>query len=193
MSEKRIAQLELLILAIIAASVAVVFSSCTSKPETVDYVHEHRGPNVVLAETVERIHSEYDLFQAYSRSITVRLARLIRESATKQGIPSNIAFALVDLESDFIRTAVSPAGALGLTQVMPPTGLEHCGLRPDQLLQVELNLDCGFSFLSMLHARYDSWSLALAAYNVGPARLTRAHRTGEPNGAWYASKILGSL
>lgn len=139
---------------------------------------------------VARVHSEYDGYRAHRHRIEIDIARVIRQTATDQGIPLGLAFSIVDIESDFITDAVSHAGAVGLTQVMPATGLAHCDLTRSQLFDPELNVPCGLSYLKMLHDRYGDWSVALAAYNVGDARRKRAWRTGEPDGSSYAARVL---
>ena len=143
-----------------------------------------------LSDVVARVHLEYDRSRAARHDIPLYMATLIRETATQEKIPLGLAFSLVRLESNFIPWAVSHAGAIGLTQVMPPTGREHCGLSPGQLKDPRLNVPCGFSYLRMLHDRHRDWSVALAAYNVGDARRARAHLTGEPDGSWYAQTVL---
>lgn len=141
-------------------------------------------------EILEEARSVVDTIRAEAWGITPALAREVRETADRHGIPHRIAFRLVWVESRFIPRAVSHAGALGLSQVMPPTARVHCGLSPEELFEPRQNLDCGFSYLAMLHRRFASWRTALASYNVGAARHLRAHRTGEPDGLGYARLVL---
>ncbi len=83
------------------------------------------------------------------------------------------------IESDYDHLAVSPAGAAGLWQLMPETarglGLEVDSL-VDQRFDVYLSTQAALDYLVALHDRFQCWSLALAAYNVGPTRLERAIR-----------------
>lgn len=139
---------------------------------------------------LEEARSTVDTIRARAWGITPERARLIREAADRHGIPHRIAFRLVWVESRFNPEAVSHAGALGLSQVMPPTGAAHCGLTPVELFDPHLNLDCGLSYLAMLHRRFGAWVPALASYNVGAARHLRAHTTGEPDGLGYARLVL---
>ncbi len=130
--------------------------------------------------------------RAVEFDIPYRLAQEINAAATRYGIPSDLAYALIGAESEFTRTAQSPVGALGYTQVMPSTGLWHCGLEPDDLLDTRLNLDCGFSYLRSMHTRFGGWRLALVAYHRGPTRTDYeifngfGHALSEP----YATGIL---
>jgi soluble lytic murein transglycosylase-like protein len=139
---------------------------------------------------VTRIQREYDEYRAHRHNIDREMAESIRHAATSNNIPLGLAFSLVKVESSFTTTAVSHAGAVGLTQVMPATGVAHCGLQRAELLEPEPNLHCGMSYLRMLFDRYSDWSVALAAYNVGDTRRRRAHLTGEPDGSWYAERVL---
>ena len=76
---------------------------------------------------------------------------------------------LVQQESGWKADAVSSKGALGLAQLMPATA-RALGVDPDDPMQ---NLDGGARYLSMMHKRFRSWRLALAAYNAGPEAVDR--------------------
>lgn len=143
-----------------------------------------------LPTAAQHPYATMDSIMAERHSIPAHLAHEISSAARHHQIPYFIAFNLVKVESDFTPGAVSWAGAIGLTQVMPPTGWEHCRLTPHGLRHSRANLHCGFSYLRMLYLRLSSWQLALQSYNVGDARRRRAHLTGEPNGLGYARKIL---
>jgi soluble lytic murein transglycosylase len=87
---------------------------------------------------------------------------------------------LIRAESAFIEEVRSPAGALGLMQVMPATGkltAKKIGLRKyntKQLLQSSKNVRIGSAYLKQM---YDSFNhntvLATAAYNAGPTNVKR--------------------
>jgi len=67
---------------------------------------------------------------------------------------------------------VSSRGAVGLTQILPATA-RAMGAEGD-LMDPEANLDAGGRYLSVLLADFDGdVSLALAAYNAGPAAVKR--------------------
>jgi len=104
--------------------------------------------------------------------IPITLALTIRQAALAQGIPLDLAYALLSAESDFTSDAESWAGALGISQVMPETGMLHCGLTPAELLDPWLNLNCGFSYLASMYVKFGDWRLALMAYHRGPTRLS---------------------
>ncbi|MBE2200449.1 MAG: transglycosylase SLT domain-containing protein [Anaerolinea sp.] len=81
--------------------------------------------------------------------------------------------ALVEVESGYSPTAVSPAGAVGLTQLMPGTAV---GLGVTDRTDPIQNLDGGARYLAWLLQRYDgNVQRALAAYNAGPGTIDRCN------------------
>jgi soluble lytic murein transglycosylase len=103
---------------------------------------------------------------------------LIREQARASGLDESWIFAIVRQESAFNPAAVSPAGALGLMQLMPATAREVARSLgepvPDRwdLIDPALNIRLGSSYLARMQARFgDNPVLAAAAYNAGPHRV----------------------
>jgi len=78
--------------------------------------------------------------------------------------------ALVRAESNFDPSAVSRAGAAGLTQLMPATASDQGVI---DVFDPAQNLDAGASYLRAMLDRFDSLTLALAAYNAGPTTVER--------------------
>jgi soluble lytic murein transglycosylase-like protein len=79
---------------------------------------------------------------------------------------------VVEAESSFLPDAVSPVGAVGLAQVMPSTA-RWLGKAGD-LTDPDRNLEAGAAYLSRLLDRFDGdIPMALAAYNAGPAAVSR--------------------
>ena len=110
--------------------------------------------------------------------------------ARKHGLDPRLFRALITAESAWDPDAVSPVGARGLTQVMPATGRSECGLSPDELLDVEKNLDCGASYLAqMLSVKNGSIPHALASYNAGPGNAERALKSW-PETRRYVRQIM---
>ncbi|KAB6714618.1 lytic transglycosylase domain-containing protein [Roseobacter sp. TSBP12] len=75
--------------------------------------------------------------------------------------------ALVEAESSYNPTAVSPKGAYGLGQLMPDTA-RALGVDPRDPSQ---NLDGAARYLLAQLAMFKDIDLALAAYNAGPHRV----------------------
>jgi soluble lytic murein transglycosylase len=109
------------------------------------------------------------------------------------GLPAPAAFvmSIARRESEFNPAVVSPAGALGLMQVMPGTARDTArdlGLTYSQDLLLDdpaHNALIGATFLSGLMDRYDGNPvLVSAAYNAGPRRAEEwIERFGDPREA----------
>ena len=105
----------------------------------------------------------------------------IAEAAQRFVIPEQWIRAVMHAESDGIARAVSPAGAVGLMQLMPKTWAAlatryHLGSDP---FDPHDNILAGAAYLRELHDRYGSPGF-LAAYNAGPGRYERHLATGRP-------------
>lgn len=100
------------------------------------------------------------------------LVKLVKEEFRAAGMPQAWAW-IAEVESTFRPTARSPAGAVGLFQLMPATA-ESLGLklRPeDQRKDPQLNARAAAKYLRQIYGRFRDWPLTLAAYNAGPARV----------------------
>jgi soluble lytic murein transglycosylase-like protein len=95
----------------------------------------------------------------------------ITAAAKKYGIDPALLAGLVKQESGFNPNAGSPAGARGLTQLMPGTA---AGLGVSNVLDPAQSLDGGAKYLkAQLDAFGGDVARALAAYNAGPGAVQR--------------------
>jgi soluble lytic murein transglycosylase-like protein len=95
----------------------------------------------------------------------------ITAAAKKHGIDPALLAGLVKQESGFNPNAGSPAGARGLTQLMPGTA---AGLGVSNVLDPLQSLDGGAKYLrQQLDAFGGDVTRALAAYNAGPGAVQR--------------------
>ncbi|MFO8076230.1 MAG: lytic transglycosylase domain-containing protein [Actinomycetota bacterium] len=99
-----------------------------------------------------------------------RWAGAIEQAADDAGVDPALLAALVQHESGFRPDAVSHAGAIGLAQLMPGTA---AGLGVDPRDPAD-NLAGGARYLRTQLDRFGDVRLALAAYNAGPGRVSRA-------------------
>src|SRR5207248_5570079 len=90
------------------------------------------------------------------------LGPLIEEASTRTGLPEALISAVMKTESGYHPDAVSPAGALGLMQLMPGTAR---ALGVEDPLDPRENVLGGAEYLRQQLARFGSVEKALAAYN----------------------------
>ena len=108
----------------------------------------------------------------------LQFREVIDKNIEKLNLDSGWVYALIRSESAFMEDARSPAGALGLMQVMPQTGSQTARsmgwkkFSKNDLLIAEKNVPIGSTYLKqMLKMFNDNKILATAAYNAGPHRV----------------------
>jgi soluble lytic murein transglycosylase-like protein len=117
---------------------------------------------------------------------------LVQTASERAGIDADLLYAVAQQESDFRPCAVSAKGALGVMQLMPATA-ERFGVRdpfdPGQSINI------GARLLRELLDRYrGDLTLALGAYNAGPARVDAAGGVPAiPETVNYVNQILRRL
>jgi len=108
----------------------------------------------------------------------------IVEEVEKRGMPMEIALLPV-VESAFTPKAQSRAKASGLWQFIPSTGKNY-GLTQDwwrdNRNDVVAATSAALNYLQRLHDMFGSWELALAAYNSGEGRVSRAIAANQKKG-----------
>ncbi len=107
-------------------------------------------------------------------------------------LPEDLKF-LAIIESELKTSAVSHKGAGGLWQFIPSTGRMY-GLKMnnyvDERFDIHKSSDAAARLLSDLYARYNNWSLAIAAYNSGTVNIDNAIRKGRSKDFWKIRKYL---
>jgi soluble lytic murein transglycosylase len=102
----------------------------------------------------------------------------IARTSKKASIPPDLLQALMREESALDPRALSPTGALGLTQVMPATAREIArrlklhGFSPSKLFEPDVSIKIGGTYLGELYARFQHPALAFASYNAGPGAVS---------------------
>lgn len=112
-------------------------------------------------------------------------------ASSNYGLPSNLPLAVAQVESGGRQydsagnVIMSPAGAIGMMQLMPGTAAD-LGVDPYDASQ---NFAGGSEYLNQLYAQYGNVPDTLAAYNWGPGNVNRALANGTP----YPSSVQGYI
>lgn len=103
----------------------------------------------------------------------------VKAHAFTQGIGADWVYGVIRQESAFLPEVKSPAGAIGMMQLMPATaklvakglGISH---DPNKLTNVSYNVRLGTAYLKEMLDLFDGNNvLATAAYNAGPGRVKK--------------------
>jgi soluble lytic murein transglycosylase len=103
----------------------------------------------------------------------------VNQAAQASALQPQLLLAVARQESAFAADAQSPAGALGLMQLMPATAKQTAksiGVKHNRrdLLKPDHNILLGSTYLSQMLERFNgNRILAAAAYNAGPHRVQR--------------------
>lgn len=101
----------------------------------------------------------------------INLLKLIHYEATRVKLDPELVLAIIEVESNFDRFAISSAGAQGLMQVMP-FWLEEIGRPSDNLFNVQTNLRFGCTILRhYLDKENGNLIRALGRYNGSLGKL----------------------
>jgi soluble lytic murein transglycosylase len=100
-------------------------------------------------------------------------------------LPRHLLYAIMRQESAFQPEVVSPARAIGLMQIIPPTGkaaAADLGIEyvPELMVSPPYNIQLGAYYLRKVLKRFGGHpALAAASYNAGPGAVSRWLETGE--------------
>jgi soluble lytic murein transglycosylase-like protein len=95
----------------------------------------------------------------------IEILKLVHLEAKRAELPPELILAVIEVESNFDRYAISVAGAIGLMQIMP-FWLEEIGRPDDNLLHVDTNLRYGCTILRFYLDKEDGdLRRALGRYN----------------------------
>ena len=109
------------------------------------------------------------------------ILKTAHQEAARVDLPPELVLAVIDIESNFDRFALSHAGARGLMQVMP-FWLKEIGRPEDNLFEIATNLRYGCTILRYYYDMEDGrLAPALARYN------------GSRGKRWYPDRVMGRL
>ena len=182
-----------------------------------DFKHRHLasvGMSFGETEPISRKPQASDILTTQSTETRSRTQRLQRKQKTSEYKAAQIAreydidvalmLAIIHTESNFNPLAVSKNGAAGLMQIMPDSGRE-LGLKVpqyknrrkpkldpniDERFDPHKNLHGGLTYFKMLYEKHlNNLTLALGAYNVGPAKV-KIRGPLISRGKIYAKKVI---
>ena len=119
-----------------------------------------------------------------------KLSALFRKYGTEYGMDPTLLAAQGFQESRLDQSVRSPAGAIGVMQLLPSTAQDKNVAIPN-IDELEPNIEAGAKYMAFLKERYFSGPeldelngslLALASYNAGPGRIRRLRREAAERG-----------
>ncbi len=125
--------------------------------------------NALARKEVKRFRQTVPFFKTYAK---------------RYGFDWLIVAALGYQESGLDQSKRSPAGAVGVMQVLPSTAGDR-RVNIHNIEKLEPNIHAGVKFLNVLHDRYfrkedmdviNQWLFTFAAYNAGPARVIKLRK-----------------
>ena len=121
-----------------------------------------------------------DALASWRQSYPLAYGPQVWRLCKKLDLDPMVIFGLMRQESSYHPTIVSPAGAVGVMQIMPGTGAKVAVLSGygsysnERLREPEVNIYFGVWYLSRLMARFDGqYPLAIGSYNGGPHNIGR--------------------
>ena len=115
-----------------------------------------------------------------------RYLPMIHEHLRAAGLPQDLVY-LAMIESGYNERAYSRARAVGVWQFIKPTG-QNYGLEintyVDERRDPVKSTEAAVSYLSDLYSEFDSWYLAVAAYNAGEGKIRRAIKKYKTTDFW---------
>jgi len=141
----------------------------------------------------ERLDKEYLLAVGNTPQVLLWLKRSNRyfpyiwEKLMEEELPGDLKYLAV-IESDLIQDVRSPVGAAGPWQLMKSTA-RKMGLRVDSVIDERYDFhrstEAAIRYLKRLNRVFDSWTLSVAAYNVGMTRIQSEMRRQKINDYYY--------
>lgn len=136
----------------------------------------------------ERIPERFARYLARSG----RYLRMMKNILREEGVPEDIAY-LPLIESGFYTHAYSRSRASGPWQFISATGKRY-GLKinwwVDERRDPVKSTYAAARYLRDLHERFGSWSLALASYNAGEGKISRALKVTKAKDFWSVMRTM---
>lgn len=119
--------------------------------------------------------------------------KIINSVFSRYDIPHELKYMAIVESNLNADTVCNSSGATGIWQLMPVTALE-LGLKitedSDERLHIHKSSEAAAKYLKQLYAEFGDWLLVIAAYNSGPAKVTRAINLSGHNEFWQLQDFL---
>jgi len=184
-------------------SLAVAFRKENPKlRETVNTWLRKHPKGDAFRNTIERRYLEDVKYAKNAAADTERqklqaVAELFKKYGAQYNLDALLMAAQGYQESTLDQDVKSPVGAIGVMQVMPPTGKE---LNVGDITKVDANIHAGVKYMRFMMDRYfkddpmdnlNKGLMTFAAYNAGPGRLKQLRRETEKRGldpnVWFGN------
>ncbi|HTI86245.1 MAG TPA: transporter substrate-binding domain-containing protein [Alphaproteobacteria bacterium] len=184
-------------------SLAVAFRKENPKlRETVDRWLRKHPKGDAFRNTIERRYLDSVKYAKNAAADTERqklqaVAELFKKYGAEYNLDPLLMAAQGYQESTLDQDVKSPVGAIGVMQVMPPTGKE---LNVGDITKVDANIHAGVKYMRFMMDQYfrddamdtlNKELMTFAAYNAGPGRLKQLRRETEQRGldpnVWFGN------
>jgi soluble lytic murein transglycosylase-like protein len=184
-----------------AACIAVLLAGTSTSSLAATQERPDNTLRQILTEAIESSDSFEDRFDAevwltdMSSRLTSRvddpeerltILKTVHYEARRAQLQPELVLAIINIESNYDRFAISSAGARGLMQIMP-FWLDEIGHSEDNLFHITTNIRFGCTILSYyLEREHGDMYRALARYNGSVGKRWYPRRVYKAlNGRWY--------
>ena len=163
-----------------------IFTSISIKTAVILYTNKPKAKLKLISKTevdlpaftTASLH-HYNRAYTYTGANKSKFNNLIADAASRHRVDEKLLHAVIQTESAYNSNAISPAGAVGLMQLMPATARRFGVMDrndPDQ------NVDGGARYLKYLIGLFGPYNLdlAVAAYNAGENAVMKYNNSIPP-------------
>ena len=129
------------------------------------------APKPVVARVIAAVVAEPGAGLAAGLGVDANLQQIVEDAARRNQVDPLLVHSVIQVESNYNASAVSPKGAQGLMQLIPSTA-RRFGARNS--FDVKENVEAGVKYLKYLNSLYpNDLRLTLAAYNAGEGAVAK--------------------
>ena len=129
------------------------------------------APKPVVARVIAAVVAEPGAGLGVGLGVDANLQQIVEDAARRNQVDPLLVHSVIQVESNYNASAVSPKGAQGLMQLIPSTA-RRFGARNS--FDVKENVEAGVKYLKYLNSLYpNDLRLTLAAYNAGEGAVAK--------------------